>query len=321
MSQVRLKQCLAEELPAINAALEAAIAELPQPCQPVARHVIGAGGKRLRPFLALLMARLAGASGPAIYRLGATMELLHGATLLHDDILDQAQLRRGQPAAHVLYGTAATILAGDAMLALGNSIVAEFNQPSLSKAYSIATMETAAGEILEMNSLRNPETTEEEYIAIIRGKTACLIAQSCALGALFGSGDAQLAHNAASFGENLGIAFQLVDDALDFAPASQTGKPAGGDLREGKLTIPLRLYRASLDPTSRFEFDKMFRKENICESKQAEICAAVRPYLEKSLVMADGYLEKALEFLHHLPRCGELEILQAMPAYIRKRSK
>ena len=320
MSQVKLKKCLAEELPAINETLTSIISELPPPCQPVARHVIFAGGKRLRPLLTILMARLTGATDSAIYRLGSTMELLHCATLLHDDILDQATLRRGQPAAHAIYGTSATILAGDAMLALGNSIVAEFSQPALSRAYSMATMETAAGEILEMNSLRNPLLTEDEYIAIIKGKTACLIAQACALGAIYGSENNQLAKAAASFGENLGIAFQLVDDALDFAPASLTGKPSGGDLREGKLTMPLRLFRASLSAEPRSEFDEMFCQGGLDDARQDEICEAIQPFVKESLTVADAYLGRALEFLLPFPDCDELEILKAMTAHIRNRS-
>lgn len=320
MAQSLLKQRLAKELPTINSALENAISALPGPCQPVARHVIAAGGKRLRPFLTLLMARLTGAPGSEVYRLGSTMELLHGATLLHDDILDQAQLRRGQPAAHAIYGPSATILAGDAMLALGNAMIAEFNQAALSNAYSIATMETAAGEILEMSSLRNPQITEDEYIAIVRGKTACLIAESCRLGAIYGSGDAEIAQIAAAYGENLGIAFQLVDDALDFAPATQTGKPAGGDLREGKLTTPLRLYRASLNADARAEFDEDFQHGSLSEAGEAKIYANIQPFVARSLGLADTYLHKALACLEPFPVCEELEILQAMPAYIRKRS-
>lgn len=320
MADDKLKSRLARELPKINAALAAALCELPEACQGAARHVISAGGKRLRPFLVVLLARLFGNSDPSLYRLSCTMEVLHAATLLHDDILDKAQLRRGKPAAHMLYGETVSILAGDALLALGNAIIAEYNQPAFSGAYSIATMQTAAGEILEMTSLHNPETTQEEYLEIARGKTACLLAQSCALGALFGSGDAQMAQKAARFGENLGIAFQLVDDALDYAPASQTGKPAGGDLREGKLTIPLRLYRASIDPDARRVFDENFRTGKMSAAEQERICAAMAPFAERSLLLADEYLKKALAVLQDFPRCEELELLESMPSYIRNRS-
>lgn len=320
MADDKLKSCFARELPKINAALAAALCELPEACQGAARHVISAGGKRLRPFLVVLMARLFGNSDPSLYRLSCAMEMLHAATLLHDDILDKAQLRRGKPAAHMLYGETVSILAGDALLALGNAIIAEYNQPAFSGAYSIATMQTAAGEILEMTSLHNPETTQEEYLEIARGKTACLLAQSCALGALFGSGDAQMAQKAARFGENLGIAFQLVDDALDYAPASQTGKPAGGDLREGKLTIPLRLYRASIDPDARRVFDENFRTGKMSAAEQERICAAMTPFAERSLLLADEYLKKAQAVLQDFPKCEELELLESMPSYIRNRS-
>lgn len=315
-----LKTHLAEDLPKINHALIQAINELPSACKPAAGHIISAGGKRLRPFLVVLMARATGQPGSEIYRLASTMEMLHAATLLHDDILDGAMLRRGKPASHTLFGEAQTILAGDALLALGNAIIAEFGRPELSKAFSVATMETAAGEIREMNALRDPDTSQADYLAIARGKTGCLIAQSCALGALYASKNEELAQSAASYGEALGIAFQLVDDALDFAPASQTGKPACGDLREGKMTEPLRLYRASLEPDERSEFDSMFRCGDISQATQAKICAAIPAFVNQTLCLADNFLDHALEILAHFPASPELAILRSLPSYIRNRS-
>lgn len=320
MSSSRLKLRLQEELPKINACLAAAIGELPSPCQPIASHIINSGGKRLRPFLCVLMARLAGNYDASIYRVAATMEMLHAATLLHDDLLDQAKLRRGRTAAHIIYGDAASILAGDALLALGNSIIAECNRPILSQIYSIATMETAAGEILEMEFLRNPELSQEQYLAIARGKTACLIGQSCAMGACFGANDEEFASRAAQFGEKIGIAFQIVDDALDFSPESQTGKPEGGDLREGKLTIPLSLYRNTLDPASRKEFDRIFSSGDISSTEFARICAEIRPFASKSLEIADSYLASALELLQFFPAGEEVEVLREITSYIRDRS-
>ena len=238
-----LKARLALELPPINKALSRAAEGLPHPVRP--RHIFEAGGKRLRPLLTILMARLLGCDKKDIYDLAVTMEMLHAATLLHDDVLDNADTRRGKPAAHTIFNATSTILAGDAMLAHANALVAQCGDPRLCLCFSEATSRTAAGEILEIAAQHQVETTAEEYEEIIRGKTAWLIRASCQLGALRAGADDALVEAAAAYGENIGMAFQIVDDALDFAPQSVTGKPSGGDVREGKLTPPLRMYRDS----------------------------------------------------------------------------
>jgi len=312
---------LERELGAINAALAKALQQLPAPCRPVAEHIIWAGGKRLRPFLTLVCARMLGDKSTGVYSLGSCMEMLHAATLLHDDMLDNAATRRGQPTAHTIYGPAQTILAGDALLALGNSIVASFGRPALSQCYSRATMQTAAGEILEMNSMRNPELGQEEYLEIAGGKTGCLIAQACAMGAIAANASCSETDACQDYGENLGIAFQLVDDALDFAPESQTGKPSGGDLREGKLTPPLRLYRQSLSAEQRKKFDYNFVHAAFPEKELATITRNVAPYADKSLEFANGCLDRAKAALARLPDGDERALLIQMADYVRQRKK
>lgn len=315
------KSRLARELPLINAALASALNGLPAECQPVATHVISAGGKRLRPLLAVLFANLHGNRDPAIYRLAASMEMLHAATLLHDDILDQADSRRGRPAAHLVFGEVKTILAGDALLAGGNAIIASYRNPDLALAYSEATMRTAAGEICEMELLGNPNLAQEEYDKMAIGKTACLIAQTCALGAIFASAGQDQIEAASEYGENLGLAFQIVDDALDFSPASVTGKPAGGDLREGKLTPPLRLYRESLAQAEKDAFDKNFRERSFTDAQINEICGQMAPFAQKSLALADERLARARHALAKMPEAEEKAILFEMAEYVRSREK
>jgi len=170
-----LKARLALELPPINKALSRAAEGLPHPVRPIARHIFEAGGKRLRPLLTILMARLLGYDKKDIYDLAVTMEMLHAATLLHDDVLDNADTRRGKPAAHTIFNATSTILAGDAMLAHANALVAQCGDPRLCLCFSEATSRTAAGEILEIAAQHQVETTAEEYEEIIRGKTAWLI--------------------------------------------------------------------------------------------------------------------------------------------------
>ena len=207
-----LKARLALELPPINKALSRAAEGLPHPVRPIARHIFEAGGKRLRPLLTILMARLLGYDKKDIYDLAVTMEMLHAATLLHDDVLDNADTRRGKPAAHTIFNATSTILAGDAMLAHANALVAQCGDPRLCLCFSEATSRTAAGEILEIAAQHQVETTAEEYEEIIRGKTAWLIRASCQLGALRAGADEALVEAAAAYGENIGMAFQIVDD-------------------------------------------------------------------------------------------------------------
>lgn len=320
MAQELLRSRLKEELPAIGRAIDHALRQLPPVCQPVATHVINAGGKRLRPFLTIMCGRMAGYSDDSIYTIAASMELLHAATLLHDDVLDQASTRRGHPAAHLIYGVHDAILAGDALLALGNLLLARTGDAALSRCYAEATMATAAGEILEMASLRNAAMTSEEYLEIARGKTAWLMAQACALGALAARAHESTVAACRDYGENLGIGFQLVDDVLDFAPESQTGKPSGGDLREGKLTPPLRLYRDGLPTTEKNIFNQKFHDGNFNETDIASIVQVMTPYAGLALQEARAYLEKARKSLASLPVSDEKLILAELAEYVGARS-
>ena len=161
MANILLKARLALELPPVNAALERAAHGLPEPVRPVALHIFEAGGKRLRPLLVVLTARLLGYERADIYDLAVTMEMLHAATLLHDDVLDNAASRRGKPAAHTIFDVTPTILAGDALLAQANALVAGFGDPRLSLCFSEATSRTAAGEILEIAAQRRVDTSAE----------------------------------------------------------------------------------------------------------------------------------------------------------------
>lgn len=305
----------------INDAIHKALDILPASCRPIATHILDAGGKRLRPLLTVLCARSLGRRDDSIYLLGASMEFLHAATLLHDDVLDNALSRRGAAAAHTLFGETRAILAGDAMLALGNTIVASFAMPALSLCYSEATMRTAAGEILEIDSIRQPELDHDSYLEIARGKTACLIANACAIGAIAADGPNDAINACLDYGENLGLAFQIVDDALDFAPESQTGKPCGGDLREGKMTPPIRIYRESLGMAEKEVFDSLFRNEKPDENDLAAVARSISEYTEKARELARIHLEAAKLALMTLPASHERNILTAIADYIGNRAR
>ncbi len=321
MAQSLFEQRLAEERLPIEAALERALARLPKSVRLVAGHILLAGGKRLRPFLTVICARLFGQNKPDIYDLAVSMEMLHAASLLHDDVLDNATCRRGKKAAHTSFGVAKTILAGDALLAQGNAQVAAFGQAALCTVFSDATVQTAAGEILEIDSERNVALSEADYLRIARGKTACLIRASCELGAIAAQAGQRELEKIASYGEDLGLAFQLVDDALDFAPSAQTGKPSGGDMREGRFTPPLRLYRMALSPEECAVFDAAFACGFLTEEDATEIARRVREAGYDRLVReeADQYLRSACAALTGLPEKPEREILFELADYVRER--
>lgn len=320
---MKLKDAIAAELAPINRALAQALNELPAPARPVARHIFDAGGKRLRPFLTTRVARLFGHAGDDIYRLAITMEMLHGATLLHDDVLDNAPQRRGRPAAHTVFPPASAILAGDALLAGANAIVVSFELPALSQAFSRATSETAAGEILEISQLGRVDVSHEEYLEMARGKTGWLLAECCRMGAILAGADERGQKAAMDYGMHLGLAFQIVDDVLDFASSEITGKPTGGDAREGKFTPPLRLYRASLNEGARAEFDKAFTAGEIDEAEAAKIAAKIRELGidRKARAEAENCLEKAREALAQMPQNAENEILFLLTEYVARREK
>ena len=208
----------------------------------VANHLINSGGKRLRPMLTLAMAQLAGYPGDGHVKLAAAVEFMHTATLLHDDVVDESEMRRGRLAARMLWGNEASVLVGDFLLGQAFKMMVEVGSLRALDILSSAAAVIAEGEVMQLGAAKNTATTEDEYLAVIRAKTAELFAAACEVGpALAGrSKDEQAACR--SFGMNLGIAFQLVDDALDYGGKSaKLGKNVGDDFRDGKITLPVVL--------------------------------------------------------------------------------
>ncbi len=320
-----LRTFIAQEQPPINTALIEAVAELPPSVAPIARYALENGGKRLRPLLTVLFSRLLGYEKDDIYRLAAAMEMFHVATLLHDDVMDNADLRRGHAATHTRFGVTPTILAGDALLAKGNQIVARFGDARLSAATSEAIAMTANGEILEIAHQGRQADTLETYTDIIAGKTAWMIRTACDIGALRAQGTAEQIESAAAYGFNLGMAFQIVDDALDFAPSSRTGKPEGGDVREGKLTPPIFFYAQSLPPAEKERFFTAFASQSLSDAEVGRIIETVRAegFDAKTRDIADGYLHKAQDALAvlraGLPGSVHADILASLIGYVRDR--
>jgi octaprenyl-diphosphate synthase len=208
----------------------------------VANHLINSGGKRLRPMLTLALARLAGYTGDGHIKLAAAVEFMHTATLLHDDVVDESEMRRGRLAARMLWGNEASVLVGDFLLGQAFKMMVEVGSIKALEILSSAAAVIAEGEVMQLEVAKNTATTEDEYIAIIRAKTAELFAAACEVGPALSTRPRDEEAACRSFGMNLGIAFQLVDDALDYGGAAQKlGKNVGDDFREGKITLPVVL--------------------------------------------------------------------------------
>jgi octaprenyl-diphosphate synthase len=208
----------------------------------VANHLINSGGKRLRPMLTIAMARLAGYGGDGHVKLAAAVEFMHTATLLHDDVVDESEMRRGKLAARMLWGNEASVLVGDFLLGQAFKMMVEVGSVRALEILSAAAAVIAEGEVMQLAAAKNTATTEDEYLSVIRGKTAELFAAACEVGPVLASRPKAEQAACRSFGMNLGIVFQLVDDALDYGgKAAKLGKNVGDDFREGKITLPVVL--------------------------------------------------------------------------------
>jgi octaprenyl-diphosphate synthase len=208
----------------------------------VANHLISSGGKRLRPVLTLAMARLVDYGGDGHVKLAAAVEFMHTATLLHDDVVDESDMRRGKLAARMVWGNEASVLVGDFLLGQAFKMMVEVASLKALEILSSAAAVIAEGEVMQLAAANNTATTEDEYLAVIRAKTAELFAAACEVGPVIANRPKAEQAACRSFGMNLGIAFQLVDDALDYGGvAAKLGKNVGDDFRDGKITLPVVL--------------------------------------------------------------------------------
>ena len=208
----------------------------------VANHLISSGGKRLRPMLTLATAGLSGYRGDGHVKLAASVEFMHTATLLHDDVVDDSDMRRGKPAARMVWGNEASVLVGDFLLGQAFRMMIEVGSMQALDILSTAAVVIAEGEVAQLAAAKNTATNEDEYLAVIRGKTAELFAAACEVGPVLAGRPRTEQSACRSYGMNLGIAFQLVDDALDYGGSGASlGKNIGDDFREGKITLPVLL--------------------------------------------------------------------------------
>jgi octaprenyl-diphosphate synthase len=237
-----LLELVAEDMEAINRIiLDKAVSDvdlIPE----LAHHLIDSGGKRLRPMLALASAKLCGYTGNGHVRTASAIEFMHTATLLHDDVVDESDTRRGRKTARLIWGNQASVLVGDFLLGQAFRMLVEVGSLPVLKILSNAAAVIAEGEVMQLAAAKNTSTTEDEYLAIINAKTAALFLAAAEVGGALACRPAEEQAALRSYGKNLGLAFQLIDDALDYAgDSSRLGKSVGDDFREGKITLPVIL--------------------------------------------------------------------------------
>jgi octaprenyl-diphosphate synthase len=236
-----LSALLSREMDEVNALIRARMASENAPRIPeVTAHLIEAGGKRLRPMLTLAAARMCGYAGPYHVHLAATVEFIHTATLLHDDVVDESQKRRGRPTANLLWDNKSSVLVGDYLFARSFQLMVEPGNMRVLSILSNAAAVIAEGEVLQLTAAMNLGTTEDIYLQVIRGKTAALFEAACEVGGVIADQPEPVVRALATYGDALGIAFQMVDDLLDWGGSTGAiGKNTGDDFRERKLTLPV----------------------------------------------------------------------------------
>ena len=240
----------------------------------VANHLIDSGGKRLRPILTLATAALSGYRGDGHIKLAAAVEFMHTATLLHDDVVDDSDMRRGKAAARVVYGNQASVLVGDFLLGQAFKMMVEVGSLPCLDVLSSAAAIIAEGEVMQLSAAKDTQTTEDAYLAVIRAKTAALFSAACEVGPILARRPKAEIEACRAYGANLGVAFQLIDDALDYGGSSaKLGKNVGDDFREGKITLPVVLSFRRGSPAER-EFWKRTLERNDVRDGDLEFALA-----------------------------------------------
>jgi octaprenyl-diphosphate synthase len=270
----------------------------------VANHLISSGGKRLRPMLTLAAAGLCDYSGDGHIKLAAAIEFMHTATLLHDDVVDESDMRRGKLAARVVWGNEASVLVGDFLLGQAFKMMVEVGSLSCLDVLSSAAAVIAEGEVMQLSAAKDTATTEDDYLAVIRAKTAALFAAACEVGPILaGRSKAEIAA-CRGFGVNLGLAFQLIDDALDYGGSSaKLGKNVGDDFREGKITLPVVLSFRRGTQAERAFWRRALEKGEISDGDLETALAMLKKHraLEDTIERARHYGAMARDALELFP--------------------
>jgi octaprenyl-diphosphate synthase len=292
--------------------------------QEMGGYIAGAGGKRLRPMLLLLAARLAGYVGPRSVRLACVVEMLHTATLIHDDVVDQAPLRRGRPSANAQWGDDASVLVGDHLYSKSFAMLVRDNDRAVMETLARSTVSMTEAEVFQLELKRSGVTTEADYLRIITQKTASFISACCRIGGLLGGIPAGQVDALTQYGMDIGIAFQISDDSLDFvADQDRLGKAIGADLREGKRTLPLIAMLARATPAESERVKSLLKRHALDKEEIDEIRRYVVEHdgVEYALAQAHEYARSAKAALAAFAPSEERETLALVADFVVDRDR
>lgn len=308
---------------AIDGELGRSVESHPSLVREIASYALLGPGKRLRPLLFLLSSRLCGLDDRGIYRFSTVFELLHVASLLHDDVLDHAELRRKKPSVPQVWGNPAAVLGGDYLFSVATIIAAEIKNLEVIRLLSENMKEMVKGQLMELAHTHDWGITKKNYLEIITAKTASLMSSACAVGALMAGCGKSDVDRLGQFGLNLGIAFQLKDDVLDYTASEQEfGKPVGKDLREGKITLPLIYLISEKTGTEATDLQNFFRDRQPDDEDYLRLIALVREkgIIERIQREAEKYVDKAAGFLDVFPEGRSKQDLIGMGRYVVTRN-
>ena len=310
----------AADMGAVNALIRTRLASDVVLINQIAEHIIGGGGKRLRPMLVLLAAHAAGYRGREHVLLAAVVEFIHTATLLHDDVVDESDLRRGRKTANALWGNAASVLVGDFLYSRAFQMMVEADEMRVMGILAETTNRIAEGEVLQLLNIHNPDVDETAYLRVIERKTAVLFAAATRLGAVLGGLAVAQEEALATYGMNLGYAFQIADDVLDYvSDAGTLGKNIGDDLAEGKATLPLIYAIERATPEQAASLRRAIETGGL--DSLDNIIGAIRDSgaIERALHRAQGYADAAKAALATLPDSAARDALSVLADYALRR--
>jgi octaprenyl-diphosphate synthase len=318
----RLAALLADDLAAVDVLIHQHMASPVGVIPNLAAHLIDAGGKRIRPLITLAAARLLGGGGDGARKLATAVEFVHSATLLHDDVVDLSNMRRGKKAANLIWGNSASVLVGDFLFARSFTLMVETGDIQVLDILSRAACVIAEGEVMQLAAANDAETTRERYMDIIAAKTAALFSAAGKAGAVVAGRPGAEATALETYGRELGLAFQLVDDALDYGGLSATmGKNAGDDFREGKVTLPLVFAREAGDESERSFWRRVISGERTDDDFHRAV-ALIRRHdgIALTLQAARDHAVRAKQALEILPANAYREALADLPDFVVERA-
>ena len=319
----RLQILLADKLNDVNTLIETRMESEHAPRIPqVTAHLVGAGGKRLRPMLTLASANMFDYRGNHDALLAATVEFIHTATLLHDDVVDESAKRRGRPTANLLWDNKSSVLVGDFLFARSFLMMVETGSLRVLDILSTASAVIAEGEVLQLSAAQDITTTKDTYIQIVRGKTAALFAAATEVGGVISGANDDQVTALRTYGDALGICFQIVDDLLDYGGATAAlGKNTGDDFRERKLTLPVILAIAKADDAERTFWARTIGKGDQADGDLEEAMAIMTRHgtLEETRTAAQDWANTAKQSLAPLPACEMRDLLSDLSDFVVSR--